>query len=71
MVKTMQKNINIVAEIKNLLTEYASEAKMCINGYDYLIVTGRVINKNLDIDFSYDNMSHNAKIRVIYITRKI
>lgn len=67
----MQKNINVVAEVKDLLTEYADEAGIYISGCDYLVVTGQTtLDKNLDINFSYDNVSHNARMRVIYNTEK-
>lgn len=70
-VKAMQRNINVVAEVRELLTEYASEAGIYISGYDCLVVTGQVtIDKNLDINLSYDNVSHNARIRVMYNTEK-
>lgn len=67
----MKRDINVVAEVKELLTEYADGAGIYISGYDYLVVTGQTtLDRNLDINFSYDNVSHNAKIRVMYNTEK-
>lgn len=67
----MQKNINVVAEVKDLLTEYVSEGGMYISSYNSLIVTGQVtIGRSLDINFSYDSTTGNAKIRTMYYTKK-
>lgn len=67
----MKRNINVVADVKDLLTKYVGEAGIYISSYNCLMVTGQVtIGRSLDINFSYDSTTGNAKIRTMYYTEK-
>lgn len=62
-------NKNILEETKKLLLEYVDETEVFIQGNDRF-AKGQITlnNGSLDINFSYNDMMHEASIRIVYNT---
>lgn len=63
--------INVKTETKKLLLQYLDETEIYLVGDDRFINGQISPGENLDINFSYNNMIHEAIIRATYNTRKI
>lgn len=62
---------NVLEETKKFLLQYLDEAEIYIVG-DNRFVNGQISpGENLDINFSYNDMIHEAIIRATYTTEKI
>ena len=61
--------MNVLEEIKKLLLEYVDETEIFIQGDDRF-TKGQITlnNGSLDINFSYNDATHKASIRIIYNT---
>lgn len=63
--------MNVLEETKKLLLEYIDETEIFIQGNDRF-TKGQVTlnNGSLDINFSYNDVMHEANIRIVYDTSK-
>lgn len=62
-------NKNILEETKKLLLEHVDETEVFIQGDDRF-AKGQITlnNGSLDINFNYNDMMHEASIRIVYNT---
>lgn len=61
--------MNVLEETKKLLLEYVDETEIFIQGDDRF-TKGQITlnNGSLDINFSYNDVMHEASIRIVYNT---
>lgn len=61
--------MNVLEKTKELLLEYVDETEIFIQGNDRF-VKGQITlnNGSLDINFSYNDVTHKASIRIVYNT---
>ena len=61
--------MNVLEETKKLLLKYVDETEIFIQGDDRF-AKGQITlnNGSLDINFSYNDVMHNASIRIVYNT---
>ena len=66
------KKMNILEKTKELLLECVDETEIFIQGDDSF-VKGQITlnNGSLDINFSYNDVTHKASIRIVYNTTNL
>lgn len=66
------KKMNVLEKTKELLLEYVDETEIFIQG-DERFAKGQITlnNGSLDINFSYNDVTHKASIRIVYNTTNL